>query len=208
MAAGAAQLLGGQRTDDARCTAGVLSTAGWAVYNDATNQVRTASGGWAPSAHAAHPGDVDLTVFLYGRDYRGALADLSRVSGALALPPRRFFGVWWSRWQKYSTGDFQRLTQDYEDAALPLDGINIDTEWHANTDYIDGATPGKRSAYYSGVYDWDESLYPNVPKMVDWLRARGLWPVWIDVHRGPRGMRTSSGIRTLDARARVGGRAA
>lgn len=110
---------GSQRTDDPLCTAGVLSTSGWAAYDDTNNQVRTASGDWAASAHAGRPGDADLTVFLYGRDYRGALSALASLSGSALLPPRRWFGVWWSRWQKYSAGDFQHIAAQYEARAAP-----------------------------------------------------------------------------------------
>ena len=198
---------GSQRTSNSLCTAGVLSTAGWAAYDDTDNQVRTPSGDWAPSVHAGRAGHADLTVFVYGREYRRALAELAVRSGAPLLPPRRFFGVWWSRWQKYSQGDFEALARAYEDAALPLDGINIDTEWHRNTDYLDGpeASPGGGSKWYSGVYDWDESLYPSVPRMVSWLRARGLWPVWVDIHQAsgvtPHNSRYAEFARALGADA-------
>ena len=30
---------------------------------------------------------------------------------------------------------------------------------------------------YSGVFDWDRTLYPSPSDMMDWLEARGLWPV-------------------------------
>ena len=57
---------------------------------------------------------------------------------------------------------------------IPLDGINLDTEWHRNDgDYLDG--DGERM--YHGVYDWDTTLYPDPQAMIDWHEARGLWPM-------------------------------
>ena len=55
-------------------------------------------------------------------------------------------------------------------------GINLDTEWHANQKgYLDGTAAN----WYSGVFDWDRSLYPSPPDMMDWLELRGLWPAWM-----------------------------
>jgi hypothetical protein len=57
----------------------------------------------------------------------------------------------------------------YEANALPLDGINLDTEWHRNQKgYLDG----NRENWYSGVFDWDRTLYNSPMEMMDWLETR------------------------------------
>lgn len=62
----------------------------------------------------------------------------------------------------------------------------MDTEWHRNqAGYLDG----NGASWYAGLWDWDESLYlldadRHPTGMIDWLEARGLWPVWMDVHQG------------------------
>ena len=57
----------------------------------------------------------------------------------------------------------------YEANALPLDGINLDTEWHRNQKgYLDGNTEN----WYSGVFDWDRTLYNSPMEMMDWLETR------------------------------------
>ena len=33
------------------------------------------------------------------------------------------------------------------------------------------------------MFDWDRSLYPSPPDMMDWMEARGLWPAWMDIHQ-------------------------
>lgn len=79
----------------ATCTDGVLSSSGYAVYNDGKNNVFDAyTGGWADSVHKNAPhADQDLYIFMYDKDYHAALKSLASVSGKMALPPRRFFGV-------------------------------------------------------------------------------------------------------------------
>ena len=43
------------------------------------------------------------------------------------------------------------VASEYEANALPLDGINLDTEWHRNQKgYLDG----NGENWYSGVFDW------------------------------------------------------
>ena len=57
------------------------------------------------------------------------------------------------------------------------DGINLDTEWHKNQKgYLDSPSGAN---WYSGVFDWDTSLYPSPAGMMDWLERRGLWPAWM-----------------------------
>lgn len=175
------------------CTAGVLtSTPGTAtVYDDSWNTVRESSevGGWWDSRQPKETNNnteallcqpQDIYIFLHGTDHRTGLRNLAAVIGRAAVPPRRFFGVWWSRWNKYTTQELHEMATTYEDNDLPLDGINLDTEWHRNQmGYLDGDDRD----WYSGVFDWDNTLYPSPPALIDWLEQRGLWPVWMDVHQ-------------------------
>lgn len=81
----------------------------------------------------------------------------------------------------------KEITDIYQDNGIPLDGINLDTEWHRSSNYLDCCSvDGKRvdqHAWYSGVFDYDQSLYPNPQAMQEWLTERGLWPVWSDIHQ-------------------------
>ena len=196
---------GDQRTNNPLCTLGALSTEGWSVFDDTGNTVFADDGWWARSAHATCGGGsggaacADLYVSVRGPTaFRAALQDLAAVSGVAPVPPRRFFGVWWSRWQKYAQRGLAQLAATYEANGIPLDGINLDTEWHRNDpDYLDGARDARLSRdpahpparaspqarWYSGVFDWDRSLYPAPARTAAWLDARGLWPVWLDIHQ-------------------------
>eukprot|EP00039_Didymoeca_costata_P004276 m.72389 g.72389 ORF g.72389 m.72389 type:complete len:805 (+) comp12322_c0_seq2:75-2489(+) len=173
-----------ERTDLYTCTLGVLSRDGVAVYNDGENNFFDDTNGWWRKSHYANKNGQDLYIFMYGKDFRSALQALGLLTGPIRLPPRRFFGVWWSRWQKYSQQDFEQIIDDFQESQLPLDGINLDTEWHRSSNYLDWkfVAHGEKT-WYSGLFDWDTTLYPNPQKMVQWLDSRGLWPVWFDIHQ-------------------------
>ena len=151
------------------CTQGVLSSAagGVTVYDDSLNTVTEPpqNGGWWASRYNPDSGDgsaqqQDLYLFLHGTDHQAGLRALAAVSGRSEVPPRRFFGVWWSRWDKYTTQELRDMAESYEANGLPLDGINLDTEWHRNqVGYLDG----NGQNWYSGVFDWDTTLYPYLP---------------------------------------------
>eukprot|EP01046_Picozoa_sp_COSAG06_P015363 COSAG06_NODE_980_length_11224_cov_324.998382_8_plen_302_part_00 len=99
------------------CTHGVLSTLTEqgaptaTLYDDSENTVRMpeVEGGWWASRQGSR--GKDLYLFLHGTDHRAGLKTLASVSGHAAVPPRRFFGVWWSRWNKYNTQELHDMVR-------------------------------------------------------------------------------------------------
>jgi alpha-glucosidase (family GH31 glycosyl hydrolase) len=90
------------------CTHGVLTSAkgGATVYDDSENTVTEPeeSGGWWHSRQDGEKAKQDVYLFLHGTDHKAGLRSLAAVAGRPAVPPRRFFGVWWSRWNKVGEG--------------------------------------------------------------------------------------------------------
>ena len=121
------------------------------------------------------PRTKNLLLIFYGNSHgKKIVVNGVYLNHMPTVPPRRFFGVWWSRWDKYTTQELRDMASTYEANLLPLDGINMDTEWHKNqVGYLDGNGINE----YSGVFDWDSTLYPSPPDMMNWLEDRGLWPV-------------------------------
>jgi len=142
---------------DAALEEGILSRAGWALFDDSAN-VLFDDAGWV----APRPGcEVqDWYFFGYGHDYKAALSDYVRFGGRVPLIPRFVLGAWWSRYWEYSAQDLQDLVQGFEEHDLPLDVLVIDIDWH---------TPHSWTGY-----TWNRELFPDPPGFLKWVRDRGL----------------------------------
>ncbi|MBN1640204.1 MAG: DUF5110 domain-containing protein [Anaerolineae bacterium] len=158
-----ANLRGTRRTldgcaGDAALGEGLLSRAGWSVFDDSASVVFEPDDGWvAPRPEHALS---DWTLFAYGHDYAGALQDYTRFGGAIPLIPRFVLGAWWSRYWAYSAQDLMDLVGDFERHDLPLDVLVIDMDWH---------TP----VTWTG-YTWNRELFPDPAAFLSWVHDKGL----------------------------------
>ena len=127
---------------------GLLSTQGWSIVDDTASQrfgeVGSGRGrpatspppplwmGKAPwiGSKLAAPPVADWYFFGCGNRFRACLSDLSSISGAIAMPPRAAFGVWWSHEQAYSQlGIQQEVLAGYANYSLPLNVLQMDYQW-------------------------------------------------------------------------------
>jgi hypothetical protein len=113
------------------CEWGLVSRAGWSIYDDTTNYCLGAGDWWAttvPNASAnvlAH----DLYGFFHGSDYKGALQDFTQVGGKVAMVPRAASGVWWTRWFNFNDADARDIVDQYRARSYPLDVFVLDMDW-------------------------------------------------------------------------------
>ena len=131
----------------------------------------------APSAcFYSSQAQQDLYLFGHGRAYSQALSEFTGLSGAIPLPPRYIFGVFFSRYWAYAEYDERQIVAEYIQHDIPLDVLVVDMDWHktfyklAENDTRDqaGQTIG-----WSG-YTFDEHLFPNAPKFLQWCKQLGL----------------------------------
>jgi len=143
---------------DAALDEGILSRAGWALFNDSRAVVFDTDDGWV----APRPDHElqDWVFFGYGHDYKAALAEYTRFGGPIPLIPRFVLGAWWSRYWEYSAQDLEDLVHDFEKHDLPLDVLVIDIDWH---------TPHSWTGY-----TWNRELFPDPAAFLGWVRAKGL----------------------------------
>ncbi len=144
------------RHGDAVLEPGLVSRAGWAVFED-TAAVFDADG-W-PVARA-EPDALDWYFFGYGHDFAMAVGDYTRFGGRVPLVPRWALGAWWSRYHAYDEAELKALVDGFAEHDLPLDVVVIDMDWHLP----DGWTG----------YTWNRALFPDPRAMLAWLHARGL----------------------------------
>ena len=72
----------------------------------------------------------DLYLFGHGHAYPQALYEFTRLAGAIPLPPRYIFGVFYSRYWAYADYDERELVTEYLQHDVPLDVIVTDMDWH------------------------------------------------------------------------------
>jgi len=143
---------------DAALEEGILSRAGWALFDDSRSVVFNPGDGWV--APRLDYEVQDWYFFGYGRDYKAALAGYTRFGGPIPLIPRFVLGAWWSRYWAYSAQDLEDLVHDFEKHDLPLDVLVIDIDWH---------TPHSWTGY-----TWNRELFPDPLAFLKWVHEKGL----------------------------------
>ncbi|GIM96349.1 TIM-barrel domain-containing protein [Paractinoplanes toevensis] len=139
---------------------GMLNRSGWYLLDDTSTAVRTGDDWLAP--RPAHGGTYqDGYLFGYGHDYKRGLADLRTLTGPSLLPPEWAFGNWFSKYQAYSTADYQdQLLPAFKQNRVPLDSLVIDTDW-------------KSPNQWAG-WNWNPALFPDPADFVASLRRQGI----------------------------------
>ena len=167
---------------------GVLSRDGWAVIDESDRHVFVpVESDWKYWVECRPEGErQDLYFFGYGHDYTDALADFTKISGKIPLPPKYTFGYWWCRYWQYSDSEFIDLANHFRDYNIPMDVMIIDMDWHETWTDIACATPvhegskgrtgrdefGQRIGW-SG-YTWKKELFPNPDNFLAELHRRDI----------------------------------
>jgi hypothetical protein len=140
--------------------AGMLNRSGWYLLDDTKTAVRT-SDDWV-TARPARTGDYqDGYLFGYGHDYQRGLADLRTLTGPSVLPPKWAFGTWFSKYQAYSTQDYETgLLPAFRSHDVPLDSLVMDTDWKAPNAWAG--------------WNWNTDLFPNPADFLADLKRQGI----------------------------------
>jgi alpha-glucosidase (family GH31 glycosyl hydrolase) len=149
---------------------GVLARNGVAVVDDSTT-VLLEDDGWISSRT---PGNLDLYVFAYGRDYLAGLQALYRLTGPPPLLPRYALGNWWSRYHPYTAEEYVALLDRFRAEDVPLSVAVLDMDWH----HVEIDT--RHGSGWTG-YTWNTALFPDPPAFLAELHERGL-AVSLNVH--------------------------
>ena len=113
----------------------------------------------------------DGYLFGYGHDYAQGLADLRTLTGPSLLPPEWSFGTWFSKYQAYSTADYQNtLLPAFKSNKVPLDSLVIDTDWKAPNAWAG--------------WNWNTSLFPDPESFLAGLKKQGVNTVVLLIHQG------------------------
>jgi hypothetical protein len=148
---------------------GVISRDGYAVVDDSATLLLEDDGWFSPRTKAAvgDPVTQDLYFFGYGHDYRGAITDFYRLSGATPLIPRFALGNWWSRYYPYTQSEYIALMERFAAKGMPFSVAVVDMDWH-NVD-----VDPRYGSGWTG-YTWNTDLFPDPDAFATWLHNHGL----------------------------------
>ncbi len=169
---------------------GVCSKNGVAVLDDLNSLILKSTGELAPASNE----QLDIYVFAYGNDYRGAVKALYQITGHTPLIPRFALGNWWSRYKAYTDKEYLSLMDKFAKADIPLTVATIDMDWHYSFD-VDNekeiTSTGKNTPYYLGDeskwgigwtgYSWNNRFFHNPKEFLKKLKDRGL-KVTLNLH--------------------------
>ena len=147
---------------------GLLTRSGWYMIDD--NRGDLLVNGWLePRDTRTHL--QDQYCFIYGNDYRAALASLGAVSGHVPMTRKYMHGVWYCRYWDYTADEFLGIIHDYDNNQFPLDNLVFDMGWHTNN-----ATEGmghNGHLNWTG-YTWNRELIPNPAALIDSIHKLGV----------------------------------
>ena len=141
---------------------GLYSLDGFASFDDSVTKV-IMDDGTLVDAPADH---TDIYVFMYDKDFRQALLDYFKITGAPALIPRYALGNWWSRNTVYNDKSLQKLIRNFEKNRIPISVMLFDHDWHYRNigDYKDLKTG----------FTFNRALFGQPEKMIEMLHKRGI----------------------------------
>lgn len=143
------------------CTWGLVSRKGWAVVND-TGAPMFTNDWYAPSRNS-----IDVSIFMHGLDFAGALKDFFHAAGPPNVPPRHALGTIFTRWYDFDQDSAMGLVEDFESRSMPLDVFIFDMNWHIYGPW--------------GSFTWNDHSYPHLQEMLDWFQSKGL-PIGANTH--------------------------
>ena len=136
----------------------------------------------------------DLYLFGHGRLYSQAMFEFTRLAGAIPLPPRYIFGVFFSRYWAYAEYEERQIITECLQHDVPLDVLVVDMDWHKT--FYKLLANGTRDQAGQGIgwsgYTFDQHLFPNPTKFLQWCKQLGL--------KNTLNLHPASGIQTWEER--------
>lgn len=147
---------------------GILSRDGWYMVDD--NRSDLLVDGWLkPRDTQKHL--QDQYCFIYGDDYKKALADLGAISGKVPMTRKYVHGIWYCRYWDYTSKEVMQIIKGYNEHDFPLDNFVLDMGWHTN----DATTGTGHNGHLNwNGYTWNNGLIPDPRALIDSIHQQGI----------------------------------
>ena len=101
----------------------------------------------------------------------GRPSNLGAISGRTPMTRKWVHGVWYSKYQDYSTEELLEVIDGYRRHGYPLDNAVLDMGWHTNI--LDNGTGHNGKRHWTG-YTWNRNLIPDPKALIDTIHSMGL----------------------------------
>lgn len=140
----------------------LYSIDGFSTIDDSDSKVFEESGELVERINK----EIDIYLFVYLKDFNGALKDYFKLTGQPALIPRFALGNWWSKNEYYDDKDVKNLVVNFTKNDIPVSIFLLDKDWHKRIDV------GKK--HLQTGFTFNEELFKNPSAMVNYLHTRGI----------------------------------
>ena len=147
---------------------GIITKQGWYIIDDERTDL--IEDGWLKNRDTKNHVQ-DEYCFIYGSDYKAALASLGAISGKVPLTRKYIHGVWYCRYWDYTSDEFLDIIKGYNDNDFPIDNLVMDMGWHTNDAYTGTGHNTQRN--WNG-YTWNKDLIPDPKALIDAVHRQGI----------------------------------
>lgn len=141
---------------------GLYSLDGFASIDDSFSKIIAEDG----TLEEPIENHTDIYVFMYDMDFKQALFDYFKMTGAPALVPRYALGNWWSRNITYDDESINNLIRKFERKKIPISVMLFDHDWHIREF-------GDQKQVKAG-FTFNDKLFTNPQEMINEFHKRGI----------------------------------
>lgn len=151
---------------------GVISRGGIVMIDDSDSML-LGDDGWI---ECRRENTKDLYLFAYGHDYKAAIRDMYKVTGAPPLLPDYALGNWWCRYHDYTQEEYESLMEKFEKEKIPLSVAVVDMDWHTVNIPEEQQFDKNFTGVYFGWtgYTWNKELFPDHKAFLKKLHDKNL----------------------------------
>lgn len=139
---------------------GLYSIDGFASIDDSNTYLLNARGNCVARTNK----EIDVYVFMYGKDFSLALKDYYMLTGYPALIPRYALGNWWSRNDCYDDAKIDDLIENFNMHHIPLSVLLLDKDWHLRV--------YENDQHLKTGFTFNGNLFRNPSELVNKLHSR------------------------------------
>ena len=165
---------------------GLYSIEGFASFDD-SDSLRFELDGTIKPKNPDEEGNIDVYVFVYGKDFGFCMQDYFKLTGMPSFIPRYVLGNWWCRNLPYTADEIEGIAKKFNENNMPLSVFLLDKDWHFRQKPVEvqhdpneivvkeqGLVINSDEKVYDTGYTFNTDLIPNPKKLIENLHQKGI----------------------------------